>query len=77
MPKDNCILCGVETHYERDVNIDYRTGYIEGTGQLCSHCWDAGTERESMLVPTHIVKTTPNDSELGGKIRKIYWDLNK
>ena len=75
MPKDNCILCGVETQYERDVNIEYRNGYIEGAGQMCSHCWDAGTERDSILIPMQMIKDTPNDSELGKKIRLLYWEV--
>ena len=72
MPKDTCILCGVETQYEMDVNIDYRTGYIEGAGQLCSKCWDKGTERTSILIPTSVIKETPNDFELGKLVRTMY-----
>ena len=77
MPKDTCILCGIETQYEMDVNIDYRTGYIEGAGQLCSECWDKATNRTSLLIPISTIKNTPNDSELGKKVRQLYWELNK
>ena len=55
MAKDKCVLCGKDSPYEMDVNIEYRTGYIEGAGQLCENCWDAGTKRESMLIQTHTV----------------------
>ena len=72
MPKDTCILCGVETQYEMDVNIDYRTGYIEGSGQLCSKCWNKGTERTSILIPISLIKDTPNDMELGKLVRTMY-----
>jgi len=72
MPKDTCILCGVETQYEMDVNIDYRTGYIEGAGQMCTKCWDKGTERTSILIPTSVIKDTPNDMELGKLVRTMY-----
>jgi len=72
MPKDNCILCGVETQYEMDVNIDYRTGYIEGAGQLCEKCWDKGTQRTSILISTQTIKDTPNDMELGKLVRSLY-----
>ena len=72
MPKDTCILCGVETQYEMDVNIDYRTGYIEGAGQMCTKCWDKGTERTSILIPTSVIKETPNDFELGKLVRTMY-----
>ena len=30
MAKDNCISCGVVTPYQNDVNIDYRSHYVEG-----------------------------------------------
>ena len=76
MPKDTCILCGKETQYEMDVNIDYRTGYIEGAGQLCSKCWDKGTNHESILIPVTLIKDTPNDMELGKLIRKLYNESN-
>lgn len=74
MAKDKCVLCGKDSPYEMDVNIDYRNGYIEGAGQLCENCWDAGTERESMLIQTHIIENTPNDMELGKKVRQLYWE---
>lgn len=37
--KEKCVLCGVETTYEVSVPVDYRTGYIEGVGQLCFNCF--------------------------------------
>ena len=33
-----CISCGTETKYKKTDNIVYRTGYIEGAGQLCFKC---------------------------------------
>lgn len=77
MAKDKCILCGKDSPYEFDVNIDYRHGYIEGAGQLCENCWDAGTERESLLVPISMIKNTSNDMELGKQIRLLYWNTVK
>ena len=32
---EKCVLCGVETTTIKTTHIDYRTGYIEGVGQLC------------------------------------------
>lgn len=32
---DKCILCGKESPYRPDDNIDIRFGYVEGTGQTC------------------------------------------
>ena len=35
---DVCILCGKTTSYKKTDHIDYRSGYIEGAGQLCLEC---------------------------------------
>lgn len=32
---DVCVICGKETPYLRSVHIDYRIGYVEGSGQGC------------------------------------------
>ena len=77
MAKDHCILCGVETPYDFETHIDMRIGYIEGAGQLCSKCYSAGTDRREMTVPMNWVYDTPNDSELGAKVRQRYWELNQ
>jgi hypothetical protein len=74
MAKDHCILCGVETPYDIEVHVDLRIGYIEGAGQLCSKCYDRGTDHSCIAVPKHIIYNTPNDAELGEKIRQIYWE---
>lgn len=37
--KDNCVLCGDETPYEKTENINNRYHYIEGAGQLCKECY--------------------------------------
>lgn len=73
MAKDKCIICGVETPYDYDTHIDLRMGYIEGAGQLCSACYRKGTDRTNTLVPNHIIQDTPNDQELGNKVRSIYY----
>jgi len=77
MAKDKCVLCGKDSPYEMDVNIDYRNGYIEGAGQLCENCWDAGTKRDSLLIPISTIKNTPNDMELGKLVRKLYHETIK
>ena len=69
---DHCVLCGVETPYKRSTHIDMRIGYIEGAGQLCKSCYDRGTERRQIVVPADMIYNTPNDMELGAKVRKIY-----
>jgi hypothetical protein len=69
---DHCILCGIETPYKRSTDINYRYHYVEGAGQLCKTCYDGGTERKQILIPTDIIYNTPNDMELGAKVRQIY-----
>jgi hypothetical protein len=71
---DYCILCGVETAYKRSTHIDMRIGYIEGAGQLCPSCYSRGTEHGAIAVDYNIILGTPNDQELGAKVRKLYWE---
>ena len=33
-----CISCGTETEVKKTDNVIYRSGYIEGAGQLCLKC---------------------------------------
>ncbi len=72
MAKETCVLCGTETPYDETTQIDYRYGYIEGAGQLCKECYNRGTERRQIIIPADIIYNTPNDMELGAKVRKIY-----
>lgn len=39
-PVEHCIICGKETAYTYNVDINYRYGYVEGAGQLCRDCYD-------------------------------------
>lgn len=71
--KEKCVMCGKETQYNISDNINLRYGYIEGMGQLCSPCYQ-GSSRKSFLVDHRTVLDTPNDMELGVKIRKAYHD---
>lgn len=73
---ENCILCGDKTDVLRSTHIDFRTGYIEGAGQLCTKCWNRGTDRRHMTVPMSMVYDTPNDQELGAKVRQLYYENN-
>ena len=77
MAKDKCVLCGVETPYEFETHIDMRIGYIEGAGQLCKACYDRGTERTQIVIPADVIYNTPNDQELGFKVRQIYYQSLK
>ena len=33
-----CVGCGKTTTYKRSDNIEFRSNYIEGSGQLCPEC---------------------------------------
>jgi hypothetical protein len=72
---EECILCGVETTTLKTTHIDFRTGYIEGAGQLCRECYMKGSSesREHISIPKHFVKSYPNDAELGEKVRQFYY----
>ena len=37
---DECVLCGKKTPYTKATHVDYRQGYVEGAGQLCSDCYN-------------------------------------
>ena len=73
-PVEKCVLCGDDTQYHFSDHIDMRVGYIEGAGQLCQSCYNRGTSREHLAIPTYLITDTPNDQELGAKIRKFYYD---
>ena len=77
MIKDKCILCGVETPYDFETHVDLRIGYIEGAGQLCSKCYSQGTDHNMIAIPEYMVYNTPNDQELGSKVRELYWENKK
>lgn len=35
---ESCVLCGSRTEIPMDLNIEMRTNYIAGIGQLCDKC---------------------------------------
>jgi hypothetical protein len=75
MPNEICILCGKETTVDVDTHIDFRTGYIEGSGQLCYECYRKGSpsSREQIAIPKSWITKYSNDSELGQQVRKFYY----
>lgn len=36
---ENCILCGNKIHLDPMTPVEFRTGYIVGSGQLCTKCY--------------------------------------
>ena len=70
---ETCIQCGVETTTLKTTHIDFRTGYIEGAGQLCRMCYMA-SDRNLITIDERTILDTPNNDELGTKVRKKYYD---
>jgi hypothetical protein len=69
-----CVVCGDETPYTIDTHIDFRSGYVEGMGQLCRICYHNPENKTHISIPKNTVRNTPNDAELGEKVRQIYWE---
>ena len=73
-----CVLCGSETTYTINTHIDFRDGYVEGVGQLCRICYYKNPEEKTHIsIPKNTVRDTPNDAELGEKVRNLYWESKK
>jgi len=72
-PIEKCVICKKDTTYYFNDHIDMRYGYIESIGQLCKPCYDTRINRSHIIIPENIICKTPNDQELGGKVRDIYW----
>ena len=76
---ENCVSCGEETPYKFSDNIYTRNWYVEGAGQLCKECWNDYFENDDnvLMISEKIIKDTPNNYELGEKVRSIYYKLTK
>ena len=83
-PIEKCVICGVDTQYRFRTPIDFRYNYVEGAGQLCPKCGNKDEEpialdshRNLFTVSEYTVLSTPNDQELGSKVRQLYWESKK
>ena len=83
-PIEQCVICGEPTQYRFNDHIDYRFNYVEGAGQLCNKCGNKDEEpialdshRNLFTVSEYTVLSTPNDQELGNKVRQLYWESKK
>ena len=76
---EKCILCEVETTTLKTTHIDFRTGYIEGAGQLCSICYMKGSSdgRKLIVIPKYLIEQYPNNMQLGEAVRAHYWEHYK
>ena len=83
-PIEKCVICGEATQYRFNDHIDYRFNYVEGAGQLCNKCGSKDEEpipldshRNLFTVSEYTVLSTPNDQELGAKVRQLHWESKK
>jgi hypothetical protein len=87
MPNEICIQCGKETNVDINTHIDMRYGYVEGAGQCCVECYNRTNniqddyitkimkQRTTLItISAEDILNTPNDQELGAKVRQKYWD---
>jgi hypothetical protein len=73
---ETCVMCGEETTTLKTTHVDFRYGYVEGAGQLCRQCY-MGENRNLITIEGRTILDTPNDAELGAKVRELYWDSKK
>ncbi len=73
---ENCIMCNAETTILKSTHIDFRYGYVEGVGQMCRECY-LKENTNLITINSRIIIDTPNDIELGKKVREIYWNSKK
>ena len=74
--KDVCVICGKDTPYTIETHIYNRIGYIEGTGQGCHNPIICSQDRakSTFMISEALIHNTPNDTDLGYRIREIYWN---
>jgi hypothetical protein len=73
-PIEKCVICGKDTPYRFNDHIDIRLGYVEGSGQGCYQPTVCEKNSNYISVSKDLVHSTPNDQELGEKVRSIYWE---
>jgi hypothetical protein len=73
-----CTYCGKDTS---EIEYDYLDGQDHLECILQSEIENSYIEEDCIIIPNGVIHNTPNDYELGEKIRKIYWEnknsLNK
>lgn len=87
MATEACISCGCDTRINVNTNIESRMYYEVGVGQLCKRCFEntstltedydapkrfsANENVNRVIVDARLIKDTPNDQELGEKVRRL------
>ena len=83
---ETCVLCGAKTDILKSTHIDYRYGYVEGSGQCCKDCYEKSNKTQEnyindvmmrrlqlITISAEDIYNTPNDAELGAKLRQKYY----
>ena len=73
---EDCIMCGKKTTTLKTAHVDFRYGYVDGAGQMCRECY-LSENRNLITLEGRMILDTPNNAELGEKVRQIYWDSKK
>ena len=73
---ETCVMCSKKTTTLKTTHVDFRYGYVEGAGQLCRECY-LGENRNLITIEGRIILDTPNNAELGEKVRQMYWNSKK
>lgn len=87
MATEACISCGCDTRISVDTHVESRMYYEVGVGQFCQKCYTssnsltedynapkkfgANENVNKVVIDAKLIRNTPNDQELGGKIRRL------
>jgi hypothetical protein len=78
MSNQQCQYCGKDTY---DVDIDYLVGtdhlscMIEQETQVQEPLTVPNPDRRLLAVEVDMIKRTPNDQELGAKVRQLFYEV--
>jgi hypothetical protein len=78
MHNQQCQYCGKDTY---DVDIDYLVGtdhlscMIEQETQVQEPSTVLNPDRRLLAVEVDMIKRTPNDQELGAKVRQLFYEV--
>jgi hypothetical protein len=78
MHNQQCQYCGNDTY---DVDVDYLVGtdhlscMIEQETQVQEPLTISNPDRRLLAVEVDMIKRTPNDQELGAKVRQLFYEV--
>jgi hypothetical protein len=78
MNNQQCQYCGKDTY---DVDIDYLVGTdhlscaLEQEKEISETSTTLNPDRRLLAVEVDMIKRTPNDQELGAKVRQLFYEV--